>query len=91
MAWPAFFSNRACLPRALATAASIASPPGSGTQVNMTLAVQECKQSLLGSSVPEDFLPDAFYTRCQSFFGADQFLAAPGQFLFHRMADERGW
>ena len=38
IAWPAFFSKRACRPRALATAASIASPPGSGTHVSTTLA-----------------------------------------------------
>ena len=77
-------------PRALATAASIASPPGSGTHVSTTLAKlsKNANKDLLGSSQPKDFLPDPLDTGHESLFGADEFLAAPRQFLFHQMADE---
>jgi hypothetical protein len=49
------------------------------------------EQGLLGSSESENFLPDPLDTGYKSFFGADQLLAAPRQFLHHRMADERRW
>ena len=60
-------------------------------QDNFGQAVQEGEQGLLDASESEDFLPDALDTGYESFFGADEFLEAPRQFLFHRMADERRW
>jgi hypothetical protein len=54
-------------------------------------AVPEREQGLLGSPEPEDFLPDPLDAGHESFFGADEFLVAPRQFLFHRTADERCW
>ena len=64
---------------------------GNARQHNLGQAVQEREQGLLGSPEPENFLPDPLDAGHESFFGADEFLAAPRQFLFHRMADERRW
>ena len=61
---------------------------GNARQHNLGQAVQEREQCLLGSSQAKDFLPDPLDTGHESLFGADEFLAAPRQFLFHQMADE---
>ncbi len=91
IAWPAFFSKRECRPRALATAASIASPPGSGTHVSTTLARLSKNANKACWARPRRKISRLTCSIAgrESFFGPDEFLAANRQFLFHRMADER--
>ncbi len=56
IAWPAVFSTRACRPLALATAASRASPPGSGTHISNTLSGSE-RDGQGGHTTPPLTLP----------------------------------